>query len=184
MSLKIILNNKTAILMIWAKLGTLGILTVNIFWNKCYDVIASVHDVTNKILSCNSNYIVDVVMWPKFGNSNISMREVIIGFYKNLTRKTNFFEGCSRFQLKNLGLRIGMALKFYTSLAKWLTLKVIRFRGLIPTFVEVTGEKLVGGPFSLPPSWIGLTINLIKLRLEDAHYIPNVILQILGDECQ
>ena len=23
-------------------------------------------------------YIVDVVMWPKFGNSNISMREAII----------------------------------------------------------------------------------------------------------
>ena len=26
----------------------------------------SVHDVTNKILSPDSNYIVDVVMWPKF----------------------------------------------------------------------------------------------------------------------
>ena len=25
-----------------------------------------------------SNYIVDVVMWPKFGNSSISMREVMI----------------------------------------------------------------------------------------------------------
>ena len=172
------------ILMMSAKMATLGLLKIKVFWNKGYDVIISVHDVTNKILSRDSNYIVDVVMWPKFGNSNISMREVIIGFYKNLTRKTNFFEGCSRFKLKNLGLRLGMALKFYTSLAKWLTLKVIRFRGLIPTFVEVTGEKLVGGPFSLPPSWIGLTINLIKLRLEDAHYIPNVILQILGDECQ
>ena len=31
-----------------------------------------------KILSRDSNYIVFVVMWPKFGNSNISMREVII----------------------------------------------------------------------------------------------------------
>ena len=26
-------------------------------------------DITKKILSCDSNYIVDVVMWPKFGNS-------------------------------------------------------------------------------------------------------------------
>ena len=38
----------------------------------------SVHDVTNKILSSDSNYIVDVAMWPKFGNPSISMREVII----------------------------------------------------------------------------------------------------------
>ena len=28
-----------------------------------------VYDITKKILSCDSNYIVDVVMWPKFGNS-------------------------------------------------------------------------------------------------------------------
>ena len=34
-----------------------------------------VNDVTNKILSSDSNYIVDVVMWPKFGNCSISMRE-------------------------------------------------------------------------------------------------------------
>ena len=37
-----------------------------------------VHDVTNKILSLVSNYIVDVVMWLKFGYSSISMREAII----------------------------------------------------------------------------------------------------------
>ena len=36
-----------------------------------------VDDVTNKILSRYSNYIVDVFMRPKFGNSSISMREVI-----------------------------------------------------------------------------------------------------------
>ena len=36
------------------------------FWNKGYDVIISVHHVTNKILSLDSNYTVDVAMWPKF----------------------------------------------------------------------------------------------------------------------
>ena len=36
------------------------------------------HDVTNKILLRKSNYIIGVVMWPKFGNSSISMIEVII----------------------------------------------------------------------------------------------------------
>ena len=37
-----------------------------------------------------------------------------------------------------------MTLKFYTSVAKGLKLKVRKSRGLIPVFVEVTGEKLVG----------------------------------------
>ena len=36
------------------------------------------YDVTNQILSRDSNYIADLVMWLKFGNSSISMREVII----------------------------------------------------------------------------------------------------------
>ena len=64
--------------MMSAKFGTPHRLKIKVFWNKSYDVITSVHDVTNQILSCDSNYIVDVVMWPKFGNSSISMREVII----------------------------------------------------------------------------------------------------------
>ena len=43
-----------------------------------YDVIIYVHDVNYKILSRDLNYIPNVVIWPKFGNSSISMREVII----------------------------------------------------------------------------------------------------------
>ena len=46
---------------------------VNLFWNEGYEVIFYVHDVINHILSCDSNYIVDVVMWPKFGNPSIYM---------------------------------------------------------------------------------------------------------------
>ena len=38
-----------------------------------------------------------------------------------------------------------MALKFYTGVAKGLKLKIRKIWRLIPTFVEVTGEKLVGG---------------------------------------
>ena len=52
-----------------------------------------------------------------------------------------------------------MALKFHTSVKKGLKLKVRQFVGLVPTFVEVTGEKMVGEDLSaLPPerSWIGL----------------------------
>ena len=64
--------------MMSAKMATPGLLKITVFWNKGYDVIISVDDVTNKILSRDSNYIVDVVMWPKFGNSSICIREVII----------------------------------------------------------------------------------------------------------
>ena len=38
-----------------------------------------------------------------------------------------------------------MTLKFYTSAAKGLKLKVKMFWGLSPAFVEVTGKKLVDG---------------------------------------
>ena len=41
-----------------------------------------------------------------------------------------------------LALALGMDLKFYTSVAKELILKFNKFWGLVPTFVEITGEKL------------------------------------------
>ena len=58
-SWRVVLINPIVILMVLAKLAT-------------------VCDVTNKMLSSDSNCIVDVVILPKPGNSNISMREVII----------------------------------------------------------------------------------------------------------
>ena len=49
---------------------------------------------TQKTLSHDSNYIVDLVMWPKFGNSSISMIQVIItSISVDLTRKINFLWG-------------------------------------------------------------------------------------------
>ena len=39
-------------------------------------------------------------------------------FYKDLTRKSNFFVGCLWFKFNNLGLGLGMALKFCTSVVK------------------------------------------------------------------
>ena len=67
-TLKIVLIKMAIILMMSAKLATLGLPKLKIFWKKNYDVIISVHDVTNKVLSRGSNYIVDVVMWSNFGN--------------------------------------------------------------------------------------------------------------------
>ena len=66
------------ILMMSTKMAALGLLKLTVFGNKVYDVIISLHEDTNKILSRDSNYIVDVVMWPKFGNSSIFIREIII----------------------------------------------------------------------------------------------------------
>ena len=63
--------------MIPTKMVNPGLLKITLFWNKGYDVIIPADGVTNKILSQDSNYIVDVFMLPKFGNSSISMREVI-----------------------------------------------------------------------------------------------------------
>ena len=61
-----------------AKMAMLVLLKIKLFWNKVYDFIISVLDVTSKILSRNSSYIAEVVMLPKFGNFSISMIEVII----------------------------------------------------------------------------------------------------------
>ena len=65
--------------------------------------------------------------------------------------KTTFIEVCSWFKFNNLGLAIVIDLKFYNSVAKGLELKVRKFCGLIPTFVEVTGEKIVTGAYLAPP---------------------------------
>ena len=45
-----------------AKMATPGLLKITVFRNKGYDVIIHVDDVTNKILSRDSNYVVDVFM--------------------------------------------------------------------------------------------------------------------------
>ena len=63
-------------LMMSAKFATLDLLKIKVFWNKDDDVMIFVNDVTNKVLLRESNYIVDVIMLPKFGN--VSMKEVII----------------------------------------------------------------------------------------------------------
>ena len=110
----------------WAKLASPGLLKIKIYQNKVYDVIFRDYDVTNSILSRDSNYYVDVVIWPKFGNSSISVREVIIALILwGFDQKNHFFG--------DLGLK----------------LKVRTFSGLNPMFVEVTREKLAGGIFAL-----------------------------------
>ena len=74
-------------------MATQDLLKTTVFWNKGYDVINPVHDVTRD-LSRDSNYIVDVVICPKFDNSSISMREVIITtILYGFDQKNRFFWG-------------------------------------------------------------------------------------------
>ena len=50
------------VLMMSAKITTPDHLKIRVFRNNGYDVIIFVHDVAIKILSRDSNYIIDVVM--------------------------------------------------------------------------------------------------------------------------
>ena len=59
-SSKIFLINTFTVLVMSAKLATPGFLKVKIFQNKGYDVTFLDFNVTSKILSRDSNYIIDV----------------------------------------------------------------------------------------------------------------------------
>ena len=65
-------------LMMSAQMASTGLLEIKFFWNKIYDFTISAHDVNNNIFSRDSNHTADAVMWLMFGDSSISMREVII----------------------------------------------------------------------------------------------------------
>ena len=81
------------VLMMSAKMATLGLLKIKAFWNKVYDVIISTHVCHKKVLSRNSNYILDLVMWPKFGKNSISIRDVTSIFIRIWTEKPLFMRG-------------------------------------------------------------------------------------------
>ena len=75
------------------------------------------------------------------GYSSIFIREVIISqMIYEFFQKADF-EGWLWFNVNNLGLALGMALTFYSSVAKRLKLKVKKSLG-----------KLEGGSFALSPS--------------------------------
>ena len=66
------------ILMMSAKMAIPGLLKIRVFGKKGHDVITSVHEVTNRFLSRDSNYIIDIVMGTKFGNCSISQKQFIM----------------------------------------------------------------------------------------------------------
>ena len=72
------------------------------------------------------------------------MREVIITSILQRFDKETFFEGWTCFKFSNLGLVLGVALKFDSCVAKVVKLKARKYAGLILTFGEVTRENMEG----------------------------------------
>ena len=73
----VVIINKVAILMMLGKLTNLGLLKIKTFLNKNYTATISTHDVISQVLSRDLSYTIDVAMWEKFGNSSISLKEVV-----------------------------------------------------------------------------------------------------------
>ena len=96
------------------------------------------------------------------------MREVFITLsLQDLARKTTFFEGYSWFKFNNIGLARVMSSKFYASVASTKT-KSQKVLGTT-SFVEVTGEKLVGGLFA-PPTSFGIGLRSLSLFSTNTVY--------------
>ena len=110
---------------------------------KGFDAIIFDHNVTNKFFSGDSNYIVDIVMWPKFENSMFLWENFSRPQFSLFNQKNHFFE-------ERLQLVIGMASKFNGSVAKGLKSRVRKFLGSICMFAEVTRKNLVVGLFGTP----------------------------------
>ena len=86
---------------------------------------------TIKILLRDSNYLVDLVIWPKFGNSSISTTEVIFTF---------IFEGWPCFKFNNLGHVVGMIFEFLQQCDKKVKTKNQKVLKAHPTFTQFTGK--------------------------------------------
>ena len=73
---------------------------------------------------CDQSLVALAFLWEKLSKPQ---------FYKDLNRKTAFFEEASWFKFNNLGLALGANLTFYNSVAKGLKLKIRKFWELIQT---------------------------------------------------
>ena len=98
------------------------------------------------------------------------MREVV-KIIKIRSEKYFFFEGCSSIKFNNLGLALDVTLKFYIRVVKGLKRKVRNFWKPISTFVEVTGEKLLGRALLSLPKLMNSVKHVSKTNLEPLQYL-------------
>ena len=135
-----------AILMMPAKLATLGLLKIKVFWNKGWR-----HNFC--LWSHQQHFIIwlniaDLVTWANFANSNLNF----IGIW---LEKPIFLRSVHGSSL----IIWDWHLKFYINVAKWLKLKIRKFLGLISTVLEATGGKLVAGRGGFLPTPIVNRVN-------------------------
>ena len=81
-----------------------------------------------------------------------------LNFIRIWPKKKQFFEGCSCFKFNNLGLTLGMTMKFYMSFVKGLKLKVRNVDGQFLRLWKLQEKNCLGGGggafLPLPPFWI------------------------------
>ena len=143
-------------LMMSPKMATPGLLETMVFWNKCSGVINAAHDANSKMLSRDSNYVVDEVMWQKIGNTSASVREVTVApILLGFDQKSCSFDGCPWFKFDNLGLSLGTNLKYYTNVAETLNQKVLAAN----SYVRRSYRGKPGRSELFAKSWIGLKVS-------------------------
>ena len=74
-------------------------------------------------------------------------------------------------QVQCFGTYIRYKLEFLHQSVKGLKLKVKTFWWVIPTFVEVTGQKLVGEPFCLPSRGKSFRFTCKGFRIENGQFL-------------
>ena len=116
------------------------------------------------VCSCDQSLITEAFLWKKLSQPQ---------FCKDLTKKPTFFEEWSWFKFNNLELGLGKNLKFPSRVAKRLKLKLRRFWGLIPTFVEVTRGKTGRGDFLDTP--ILNRVNVFSKKVWYAYPVPHIV---------
>ena len=99
--------------------------------------------------------VLDVAIWPKFGNPSIYIREVII----------TYIEGWSWFKFNNFELALGMALEILHQCGKKVETKSRKvFRANSYICRSSSRKSRRGRPFCSPPSWIGLNQTHYRVR--------------------
>ena len=119
---------------------------------------------STKIFTSHWNYVLDVVILPKFGNSSISVRLI-----KTSILEKPIFYVFSWFNFNNSGPALDNALTFYISVAKGSKLKV-KVLGATSYDSRSYRRKMVEGFFSPSPSWMVKLWNyFLKKWLQCKH---------------
>ena len=119
------------------------------------------NDGTNKLLSRDSNHIVIVVMWPKFGNSSTFMRELIINsILQGFDQKIHFFGRVALVQFNKIGTVTRYSLQISHQCSRSVKTKSQNVLGANSYIYRSCRGKYGRGTFYCrPPFWIGLIIH-------------------------